>query len=64
MKIKQLFEIAHNFMQHDRAKHVEIDHHSIKEKFVGKIIHVSFGKSEDQECYILTKVFLENIVSL
>ena len=30
--------IAHNLIQHDRSKHIEIDRHFIKEKIEVKII--------------------------
>jgi hypothetical protein len=47
--------IAHNPIQHDRTKHVEIDRHFIKESLEAKIIRFPFVKSEDQLADILTK---------
>ena len=47
--------IAHNLVQHDRTKHVEIDRHFIKEQLEAKIIEVPHVRSEDQLTYILTK---------
>ncbi|CAL2255719.1 unnamed protein product [Prunus armeniaca] len=34
------FEIANNSVQHDRAKHVEVDRHFIKEKLEHKLISI------------------------
>ena len=32
---KSAISIAHNLVQHDRIKHIEVDRHFIKEKLVG-----------------------------
>ena len=52
---KVAISIAHNSVQHDRTKHVEVDRHFIKEKLTNGIISVPFVKSEDQLADILTK---------
>ena len=40
-------DIAHNLVQHDRTKHVEVDIFFIKEKLEEKIIELPKIKSED-----------------
>ncbi|CAL2254196.1 unnamed protein product [Prunus armeniaca] len=40
--------IAHNPVQHDRTKHVEVDRHFIKERLEDKTLQFPFVKSEDQ----------------
>ena len=52
---KAAIEIAHNLVQHDRTKHVEVDRHFIKENLDRKIIQFPFVRSEDQLADILTK---------
>uniref|UniRef100_A0A6N2MRA1 Integrase catalytic domain-containing protein n=1 Tax=Salix viminalis TaxID=40686 RepID=A0A6N2MRA1_SALVM len=52
---KAAIEIAHNPVQHDRTKHVEVDWHFIKENLDQKIIQFPFVWSEDQLADILTK---------
>jgi len=52
---KSAIEIAHNPVQHDRTKHVEIDRHFIKEKIEAGIIVFPFVKSEQQLADMLTK---------
>ena len=47
--------IAHNLMQHDRTKYVEIDRHFIKEKIEAKVICVPFVSSKNQLADLLTK---------
>ncbi|RVW63373.1 hypothetical protein CK203_060584 [Vitis vinifera] len=52
---KAAIDIAHNPIQHDRTKHVEVDRHFIKQNLEAKIIQFPFDKSEDQLADILTK---------
>ncbi|CAL8155134.1 unnamed protein product [Prunus armeniaca] len=47
--------IAHNLVQHDRKKHVEVDRHFLKERLEDKTLQFLFVKSEDQLTDILTK---------
>ena len=66
---KSAIDIAHNPVQHDRTKHVEIDRHFIKEKLEAGIIIFPFVKSEDQLADVLTKavasrVFIDSLVKL
>ena len=49
-------DIAHNPVQHDRTKHVEVDRCFIKENFDEKIVELPKIRSEDQLVDILTKV--------
>ncbi|CAL5350327.1 unnamed protein product [Camellia sinensis] len=52
---KAAINIAHNPVQHDRTKHVEIDRHFIKEKLTSGTICTPFVQSGDQLADILTK---------
>jgi len=52
---KTACDIAHNPVQHDRTKHVEVDRFFIKEKLDGKIMELPKIRSEDQLSDILTK---------
>ena len=52
---KAAIEIAHNPVQHDRTKHVEVDRHFIKENLDRKVIQFPFVRSEDQLADVLTK---------
>ena len=52
---KAAISIAHNSVQHDRTKHIEIDRHFIKEKLEEGVICMSFVPSTQQIANILTK---------
>lgn len=52
---KSAISIAHNPVQHDRTKHVEIDRHFIKEKLESGLIYILFVTSSEQTADILTK---------
>ena len=52
---KSAISIAHNPVQHDRTKHVEIDRHFIKEKLVDGTLNLPYIRSEDQIADMLTK---------
>jgi len=52
---KAACDIAHNLVQHDRTKHVEVDRYFIKEKLEEKIIKVLHIRSQEQFANILTK---------
>ena len=49
-------DIAHNPVQHDCTKHIEVDKFFVKEKLDEKIIKLPKIQSEDQLTNILTKV--------
>ena len=52
---KATIQIAQNPVQHDRTKHVEIDHNFIKERLDQKIICFPFVNSANQLADVLTK---------
>ncbi|RVW92487.1 Retrovirus-related Pol polyprotein from transposon RE1 [Vitis vinifera] len=56
-------DIAHNPIQHDRTKHVEVDRFFIKEKLDDKIVELLKIQSEDQLADILTKVVSSQVFS-
>ncbi|CAL8176190.1 unnamed protein product [Prunus armeniaca] len=53
---KAAIAIAHNPVQHDCTKHVEVGRHFIKEKLDAEIISFPYISSEYQLAYALTKV--------
>ncbi|KAM1025522.1 hypothetical protein PS2_038373 [Malus domestica] len=58
---KAAIDIAHNPVQHDRTKHVEVDRHFIKEKIEARLIEVPFVKSKDQLADMLTKAVTSSV---
>ncbi|RVW31138.1 Retrovirus-related Pol polyprotein from transposon TNT 1-94 [Vitis vinifera] len=60
---KAACDIAHNQIQHDRTKHVEVDRFFIKEKLDDKIVELPKIQLEDQLANILTKVVSSQVFS-
>ena len=60
---KAACDIAHNPVQHDRTKHVEVDRFFIKEKLDDKIVELPKIRSEDQLVDILTKAVSSQVFS-
>ncbi|WJZ83401.1 hypothetical protein VitviT2T_003088 [Vitis vinifera] len=60
---KAACDIAHNPVQHDRTKHVEVDRFFIKEKLDDKIVKLPKIRSEDQLADNLTKVVSSQVFS-
>ena len=52
---KSAIRIAHNPVQHDMTKHIEIDRHFIKEKLDSGLIATSYIPSGHQLADVLTK---------
>ncbi|GAV77818.1 LOW QUALITY PROTEIN: hypothetical protein CFOL_v3_21288 [Cephalotus follicularis] len=52
---KAAINIAHNPVQHDKTKHIEIDRHFIKEKLDQKLICTPFVSLENQLADVFTK---------
>ena len=60
---KAACDIAHNPVQHDRTKHVEVDRFFIKEKLDDKIVKLPKIRLEDQLADILTKAVSSQVFS-
>lgn len=52
---KSAISIAHNPVQHDRTKHIEVDRHLIKEKLDNGLICTPYVPTDRQLADILTK---------
>ena len=60
---KATCDIAHNPVQHDRTKHVEVDRFFIKDKLDEKIVEFPKIRSKDQLADILTKAVSSQVFS-
>lgn len=60
---KAACDIAHNPVQHDRTKHVEVDRFFIKKKLEAKVIELPKIRSEDQLVDLLTKAVSNKLFS-
>ncbi|RVW50307.1 Retrovirus-related Pol polyprotein from transposon RE1 [Vitis vinifera] len=60
---KAACDIAHNPVQHDCTKHVEVDRFFIKEKLDDKIVELPKIRSENQLADILTKAISSQVFS-
>lgn len=56
--------MAENPTHHARIKHVEIDHHFVREKILAGLLQVSFVPSDQQVAYVLTKPITPKMFSL
>ena len=52
---KSTINIAHNPIQHETTKHIEIEKHFIKEKLEGRLICMPYVRSGSQLADVLTK---------
>ena len=52
---KAAINISHNPIHHDRTKHVEVDHHFIKEKIDKGTICITYVPTSEQATDLLTK---------
>lgn len=52
---KAAISIAHNPIQHDRTKHIEVDRHFIKEKLMSEQICIPYVPSQNQLTDVFTK---------
>ena len=60
---KAACDIAHNPVQHDRTKHVEVDRFFIKEKLDNKAVELPKIRTENQLADILTKAVSRQVFS-
>ena len=64
---KSAISLAHNLVQHDRTKHIEVDTHFIKEKLDNGLICTPYVSTQNQLANILTKglnyINFERIIS-
>ena len=58
---KAAIDIAHNPVQHDRTKHMEVDRNFIKQNLEEKVIRFPFIQFEDQLADILIKAIFGKV---
>ncbi|WMV54823.1 hypothetical protein MTR67_048208 [Solanum verrucosum] len=58
---KSAISIAHNPVQHDRTKHIEVDRHFITEKLDRGLICTPFVSTKDQVADVLIKGLPNNV---
>ena len=58
---KSVINIAHNPVQHDRTKHIEIDRHFIKENLDSGLICTPYVRTGHQLVDVLTKRLCSNV---
>ena len=58
---KSTISIAHNPMQHDRTKHIEMERHFIKEKLDIGLIRTPYVSTGHQLADVLTKGLCSNV---
>ena len=58
---KSAINIAHNPIQHDRTKHIEVDRYFIKEKLEEGVVCMSYVPAEHQLADILTKGLISSM---
>ena len=61
---KAAISIAHNSVQHDRTKHIEVDRHFIKENIEAGIVCTPFVSTKDQTADILTNGLFRPVFEL
>ena len=59
---KSTINIAHNLVQHDHVKHVEVDRHFSKEKLDDRLIYTPYVSIDEQLANILTNYLSSNSV--
>ena len=55
--------IAHNPVQHDHTKHIEVNRHFIKENLDSELVCTPYISTKNQLAYILTKALTTHLFS-